>query len=235
MKESLIDTEELLALKNKAKALEGVAYILDKIKSKSLELGYEGIVSDSIFGLVLIDHLTRSQDVPETGGKEVGWDLYKFVDPDLNSVEYLPTGEVFCIGDKVKKPDGKVFKITDFYWDCSREHMLCGPEHIGVRKVKLAKVIGTTEDGVPLYGGEVLHEVHLLDYKFRSVKIGDTFSKSKHNKYFFDKEKAKIYVLNNKPTFSLQEVLSSTWANICIGKDMEQIEEDFTNEAKTKI
>lgn len=232
MKESLIDTEELLALKNKAKALDGVAYILDKIKSKSLELGYEDIVSDSIFGLVLIDRLT-SQDVPETEGKKVGWDLYKTT--DLNSIEYLPTGEVFCIGDKVKKPDGKVFKITDFYWDSNREHMLCGPEHIGIRKVKLAEVIGTTEDGVSLYGGEVLHEVHSLDYKIRSVKVGDTFNKSKHNKYFFDKEEAKTYVLNNKPVFSLQEVLSTTWANICIGKDMEQIEEDFTNEAKTKI
>ena len=233
MKKSLIDTEELLTLRNKAKALDGVAYILDKIKSKSLELGYEDIVNDSAFGLVLIERLTGPQDVPEQEEKRAGWDLYKTT--DLNSIEYLPTGEVFCIGDRVKKPDGKVFEITDFYWDCNKEHILCGPEHIGVRKVKLAKVIGTTEDGVSLYGGETLYEVHLLDYKIRSLKIGDTFSKSKHNKYFFDNEKAKTHVLNNKPVFSLQEILSSTWANICIDKGMEQIEEDFTNEAKTKI
>jgi hypothetical protein len=244
MKETLISTEELLELKNKAKALEGVAFILHKIKGKSIGIGCEPIENDCTLGLAMIHHLTKNKRVSESSERQVGWNLYgRIVKPEnylttpdvFDGVEYLPTGEVFCKGDKVKKPDGKVFEITDFYWDCNKEHILCGPAHIGVRKVRLASVIGVTDDNVSLYGGETLYKVHLLDYKISSVKIGGTFSKSEYNKYFLNKEKAKEFILYDSPTLSLYEVLEYAWGNLLEDKDMKQIEEDFTKVVSDKM
>lgn len=139
-------------------------------------------------------------------------ELYSW-ETDLNGkmdrVLCRKTEQSFNLGDRVCAPGGRTFEITSFYFDAFEEHILCGPGHVGVRKVKIVEPVGRTDDGVYIYPGETIVAVRLDDnHKIEEVKVGgcNSFTRSKTSMYFSTMEEAEKWLTENWNCLNVKDV-----------------------------
>lgn len=139
----------------------------------------------------------------------------------IRSVKRVNDGEIFTVGDKVTlnylNSDYKIRALRidrDFmYVDAYNDDLKVGfgsniEELVKVKK----KPILTTEDKVELFEGDKYFTVFNDEFTVRGEFLierikGFNFSLS-HCKFFSSREKAEEYVLMNKPSLSLNELLN---------------------------
>jgi hypothetical protein len=144
----------------------------------------------------------------KTNSENLSLDNYR-----IHSIKYLPTGEVFQIGDKISFSNSfgviKLFRVEKEGVYCDLED--CRGLGIGyIKKVK--EPILTTEDGVDLFNawdkyyvpqrkenGDLIGTV--LEFQANNF-IGD----NKDVKRFSTKENAEEYIKQNQKRFSLNDI-----------------------------
>ena len=178
---------------------------------------------------------------------EGGWDIY--------SVKRLSDGEVFSIGDKINfrglygnNSEHKYDIIRGF--DLKQDANLGILYHnglVGLNKIeKYREVILTTFDGVELFDQDIYYFIWLNKpahgqeinkvYKKIVRPLEEDASWSSEAVFFSTEESAEEYILMNKPTLSLNDLLS-VWCN---NKDFDVYKEspifqNFKNLAKMKL
>ena len=147
----------------------------------------------------------------------VGFDLdylLKIPDTVILSVKRNKDMEAFSIGDLVT-----VGTIESFYIESGqmwvRHKSPVGTYNLSeIEKVKQRVPLFTTEDGVDIFEGDT-RSLYLTDKDFtlwtNTAKncVGDI-----NTKYFFSSDKCKEYILMNKPSLSLNDLLS-VWDKSC--------------------
>lgn len=144
----------------------------------------------------------------------------------IHSVRRLSDDEVFTIGDKVRikklNHDGS-FNISEFYFDCNNDKLLCngkrtGNGHVSITKIEKVKIpLFTTIDGVDIYKDNDFFSVVIpnLDgsgYKEWTILNGKDLAYHTHKflRHFSTKEKAENYILMNKPCLSINDIVLNT-------------------------
>lgn len=135
---------------------------------------------------------------------------------DIHSVKLLRTSEIFTLGDICKKKDMvdgypiKYFTVpnTDskgLWVRCENENKLgFGDWLSNIEKVKAKEKLFTTEDGVDIFKGDIywfvtnMFDVLYEDSATEYISIG--------NIRFSTREKAREYVLMNKPCLSVNDI-----------------------------
>lgn len=143
----------------------------------------------------------------------------------IHSVKRLSDGEIFTVGDNVEFYGVKT-KIKEIYFN---EHEQLSyrvegkkPPLVGVfmknnvHLKKLKKPLFTTEDGVDIFEGDTFCWVKVDDkkrpiYAYNFISIARESELNKDVLVFSTKEKAKNYVLMNKPCLSINDVLSISY------------------------
>ena len=133
---------------------------------------------------------------------------------DIHSVKRLSDGEIFTIGDILEvrgKKDAPLKWINNCY-----DSIQIGTGYsmvVGLNEIQHSKKpLFTTEDGVDIYEGDSYYSVDEIYWRIlepeNTCKINyETYHK--HRRNFSTKEKAKEYILMNKPSLSLKEVLDN--------------------------
>jgi hypothetical protein len=146
-------------------------------------------------------------------GIATGLPISYFLSPEqgheIHSIQRLYDGEIFTIGDEIEFY-GDEFIITDFSIDLDwggqiRVGRMGGAiAFSGIKKLK--KPLFKTEDGVEVYEGD---DVYIMDNYFLKYieKVSELQAYKTWRLTFKYKEKAKEYILMNKPCLSLQEII----------------------------
>lgn len=151
-------------------------------------------------------------------GIDQSFTLKKLVDhPEWNihSVKRLSDNVVFTIGDKVQ--DSLTDNLTDFkiqeivYFNegvkiiCNAKSGTTMPLNT-IRHIK--KQLFTTEDGIDVFENDYITTIHKEDLRILSEGnfVGPFGRKSENYLYFSTLEKAKEYVLMNKPCLSINDI-----------------------------
>lgn len=133
---------------------------------------------------------------------------------DIHSVKRLSDGEIFTIGDEVCLKQKENYKPIESFILCDNK-ILVNQYINGINSYKKQeKPLFTTEDGVDVFNKEyklfevILSTFHLNeDIPLRACN--DCFEQTGYpSKVFSTKEKAKEYILMNKPCLSLNEIFS---------------------------
>ena len=131
----------------------------------------------------------------------------------IYSVKRLSDGEIFTIGDKIETGIIKKFYLPDVIQKEITIYVTEDDEDTYLSEaVKLKQPLFTTEDGVDIFEGnnhyfyidknwwiDEIHNINKLNYK--------TYHKGKP--LFSTKEKAKEYILMNKPCLSINDIINS--------------------------
>lgn len=142
---------------------------------------------------------------------------------NIHSVKRLSDGEIFTIGDKIKAFN-KTEIINKFYQGIhnSQKHILFWNLGYNVDElVKIKQPLFTTEDGVDIFEGDTFYYVKFKENRFSAgrvfeivtAKIPGCVYEPKYEKYFSTIEKAKEYILMNKKSLSVEDVLS-VWSEL---------------------
>lgn len=135
---------------------------------------------------------------------------------NIHSIKRLSDGEIFTIGDNVKTKNHNTKSIiSNFYIGTHhlQKHMLFFGGGISIDNIKKIKQpLFITEDGVSIFEGDTYSYVNPLLSTFHIKAYAD------HNvregvKMFSTEEKAKEYVLMNKKSLSVEDVLS-VWTEL---------------------
>lgn len=169
---------------------------------------------------------------------------------DIQSVKYLPTGEVFTIGDKARTIGKYPHKIKSIK---IMQKQIDRTNYDGVNRIwlnwendaggnwlesteKVKEAIFTTEDGVDIFENDVFYYIgdagNICETSCLFKGDGD-FSRFK---VFAKKENAEEYIIMNKPCLSLNDLLAN-WGEIsCRPFHLESpLFQSFKNFAKNKI
>ena len=143
---------------------------------------------------------------------------------NIHSVKRLSDGEIFTIGDKINGYDlNKFTDLSAFY--IKNNKLMIGHRHLGLIDIKNTKKyiepLFTTEDGVDIFedNQSLIYYIPINEFKYHSIMACNYWTNEFHynkehklinwsNLYFSTKEKAKEYILLNKPMFSSNDVLS---------------------------
>jgi hypothetical protein len=147
------------------------------------------------------------------GSKNTGYNIY------IHSVKRLSDNVTFAVGDKVKQTNvqhNNTFTITGFEFDVNNEHLLViGNGGIKLHKIEHCKTpLFTTEDGQDIFEGDIVTFVHKQDLRISGTCLTTNISKKCRiwdgsNGYlqFSTKEKAKEYIVMNKPCLSINDLI----------------------------
>ena len=149
-------------------------------------------------------------------------ELLKDEDVKIHSVKRICDGEVFTIGDKViNVTNEEITKIKEFSTEPKEKTLgkLCAFYEDGsfdyfydIPKLEKSFPLFKTEDGVDIHVNQYSYGVYLPTMKFTGDYIWrykDNFSSislSKETKYFSTEEKAKEYIIMNKPCLSINDI-----------------------------
>ncbi len=165
----------------------------------------------------------------------------KLSDWEIYSILRKSDGVEFNIGDRVYNPKCKSqnFTITNFYLDCNKENLLCGPGHINITKIEHYKeILLTTEDGYVYFkdAGKALSNwiycFNPITLETRIVTLNGLFYCGKLHpevlgcKFFKEEDNRTKYIEYNKPKFSKQQLLDIIEGNEELS-DGEVIEEIY--------
>jgi len=143
---------------------------------------------------------------------------------DIHSVKRLSDGEIFTIGDILEvrgKKDAPLKWINNCY-----DSIQIGTGYsmvVGLNEIQHSKKpLFTTEDGVDIFEGDKLFSVNscfrINKHKINNVGYDELCNENCHQitnnpckeyTYFSNKEAAEEYILMNKPSLSLKEVLDN--------------------------
>ena len=185
----------------------------EEIKEKEWEvLSFKGNLSGSLYHIkngVLCYPLYKESETKVTIDKA----LSEKSAYSIYSVKRLSDGEVFTVGDKYDDGDLKNETIREFV--ISSENGLLVNTNLLKNVSKSKKPLFTTEDGVEIFGGEIVWRAaskdgHIFDNPERvNTAHWDIYL---HNyganvhKHFSTKEKAEEYILLNKPVLSFNDI-----------------------------
>lgn len=131
---------------------------------------------------------------------------------EIISIKRLSDGEIFTIGDNINGFYVKDKTIISFYKDNKTlwvEHLTGRTELQDISKNK--KPLFTTQDGVGIFEGDNVYRVFnnysYIHHKFEKSFLEWIF-KNKTELWFSSKKAAENYILNNKPVFSIKEILN---------------------------
>ena len=137
------------------------------------------------------------------------WNIY--------SVKRLSDGEIFTINDRIKVFCGysfiKKFNINNL------NVLICTSktgEGFNIENLEhIKKPLFTTEDGVDIFEGDEVFELINNTKIFRITFLKCTSMTGKNSrKYFSTKEKAREYILMNKPCLSINDFLSVSYFTV---------------------
>jgi hypothetical protein len=134
----------------------------------------------------------------------------------IHSVRRLSDGEVFSVGDKIEGSDGGKHSILGIEIDQQYVGglLLLTDENADFKSgvtlryaTKLPTPLFRTEDGVDIYKGTTFYEVSTERWDILAESEPHKPPYDQYYKYFSNKYNAERYVLMNKPTLSVNEVL----------------------------
>jgi len=181
-----------------------------------------------------------------SGGFALSWEEVLRRKYTIHSVERISDGEIFHIGDKIKVTTLGEIKIIDRIKLCEEDgssfkkgiwvYFSTGGCHFD--NITKYSPLFTTEDGVDVFEGDTYWCVNNASHLW-SLFEQTSKERTKLNKTvlsFSTKEKAKEYILMNKPCLSLQDILDSGWEFNSKGNAINSpLFKQFKETAKSKL
>lgn len=147
----------------------------------------------------------------------------------IHSVKRLSDGEIFTIGNETKQ--GIIEKIIyrknelSFYY----EGNACGYTLDFQKKLK---PLFTTEDGVDIFEGDSYVKVNPKYYSLVTGFVAEGGHKSHVGIFFSTKEAAEEYILLNKPSLSIQDLIKFQKSRGCLGDSLISFAKEFVKSKK---
>lgn len=182
---------------------------------------------------------------------------------NIHSIKRLSDGEVFTIGDKLETKYNLVINEFEIIsnelkiW-CVNPAFSCHikPKSNGsitccgnmsfyyLKSIQHFKQpLFKTEDGIDIFEGD---KFYYVKYKTNRRSLGDLFEiitadcpgcryEPEFDKYFSTKEKAKEYIIKNKPCLSLNDIINNFSYDKSLKKALELNKHQFTELVKSKL